>query len=306
MAAVYQLIIKVAEGNTTVLITGESGTGKELVARAIHEKGARAAQPFVAVNCGAIPETLIESELFGHVKGSFTGAVKDRSGLFRQADEGTLFLDEVGDLPLPLQVKLLRVLQEHEVVPIGANQGVQIDVRVLAATNKNLAEEVAAGRFREDLFYRLNVISISLPPLRERQGDLPLLLQHFLRHYAAISGKEVQQISPEAMRILLDHPYPGNIRELQNLMQHAVTMAEGKSIRPQDLPYPLVERRRRNGTSIDFFRKGVSLDAELEEYEQKILRAALERVGGVQKRAADLLGINYRSLRHRLQKYNMS
>ncbi|HXG18335.1 MAG TPA: sigma 54-interacting transcriptional regulator [Methylomirabilota bacterium] len=306
MAAVYQLITKVAESTTTVLITGESGTGKELVARAIHAKSPRANQPFVAVNCGAIPETLIESELFGHVKGAFTGAVKDRVGLFGQADGGTLFLDEVGELPLAMQVKLLRVLQEQEVTPVGASQGIRVDVRVLAATNRNLAEEVAAGRFREDLFYRLHVISIALPPLRERQDDLPLLIQHFLTHCTAASGKDIRHIAPEAMRALLDYSYPGNIRELQNIMQHAITMAEGDTIRKQDLPYPLVDRRKAGTTQSDFFRKGVSLDTELEEYEQKILRAALERVGGVQKKAADLLGINYRSLRHRLQKYHMT
>jgi DNA-binding NtrC family response regulator len=187
-----------------------------------------------------------------------------------------------------------------------ANHSIRIDVRVLAATNKNLAEEVAAGRFREDLFYRLHVISIVLPPLRERQEDLPLLMQHFLGHFTVSSGKAIQRISPEAMRVLLDHSYPGNIRELQNIMQHAVTMAESETIRVQDLPYPLIERRGATRTQPDFFGKGVSLDTELEEYEQKILRDALERVGGVQKRAAEILHINYRSLRHRLQKYNMT
>lgn len=306
MTAVYQIIMKVAESTTTVLITGESGTGKELIARAVHEKSHRANQPFIAVNCGAIPETLIESELFGHVKGAFTGAVKDRVGLLGQARGGTLFLDEVGELPLPMQVKLLRALQEHEITPIGANHGIHVDVRVLAATNKNLVEEVAAGRFRKDLFYRLNVISIVLPSLRERQGDLPLLIQHFLGHFTTLSGKPSQQISPEAMRALLDHSYPGNIRELQNIMQHAVTMTEGDAIRLQDLPYPLADRRKSTQNQADFFHRGVNLDTELEEYEQKILRTALERVGGVQKKAAELLGINYRSLRHRLQKYHMS
>jgi two-component system response regulator PilR (NtrC family) len=306
MTAVYQLITKVAESPTTILITGESGTGKELVARAIHEKSVRAQKPFVAVNCGAIPETLIESELFGHVKGSFTGAVKDRAGLFQQANGGTLFLDEVGELPLTMQVKLLRALQEHEITPVGSNQNLHVDVRVLAATNKNLSEEVTAGNFREDLFYRLHVISIVLPPLRERQGDLPLLIRHFLTHRTASGGKNIHQIVPDAMRALLDYTYPGNIRELQNIMQHAVTMAEDETIHLQDLPYPLVDRRRTVQAQADFFHKGVSLDSELEEYEQKILRTALERVGGVQKKAAELLGINYRSLRHRLQKYNMS
>jgi two-component system response regulator PilR (NtrC family) len=306
MMEIYQCISKVAESSTTVLITGESGTGKELIARAIHEKSPRAHQPFVAVNCGAIPETLIESELFGHVKGAFTGAVKDRAGLFEQADGGTLFLDEVGELPLAMQVKLLRALQEHEITPIGANHGIRIDARVLAATNKNLAEEVASGRFREDLFYRLNVISIALPPLRERQEDLPLLIHHFLTRTTTRDGKQIRQISPEAMRVLLDHSYPGNIRELQNIIQHAVTMTEEDSIRLQDLPYPLVDRRKSGQGQADFFHKGVNLDRELEEYEQKILRNALDRVGGVQKKAAELLGINYRSLRHRLQKYHMS
>lgn len=306
MAKVYQLVTKVADSTTTVLITGESGTGKELVAQAIHAKGPRAARPFVAVNCGAIPATLMESELFGHVKGAFTDAVKDRVGLFQQADGGTLFLDEVGELPLALQVKLLRVLQNHEVTPVGGSKGVRVEVRVLAATNRNLAEEVAAGRFREDLFYRLNVISVPLPPLRERQGDLPLLIHHFFTHFAAASGKAVPAISPEAMRAFLDYAYPGNIRELQNLIQHAVTMAEGDTIRLHDLPFPLVERRKTDGAQPDFFHKGMSLDTELEEYEQKILRAALEKAGGVQKKAAEVLGINYRSLRHRLQKYHLS
>jgi two-component system response regulator PilR (NtrC family) len=216
-------------------------------------------------------------------------------------------------------VKLLRVLQNHEVTPIGGSKTVRVDVRVLAATNKNLEEEVAAGRFREDLFYRLNVIRIALPPLRERRGDLPLLIHHFLTRFCAESGKETRQISPQAMRVLLDYAYPGNIRELENIIQHAVTMTEGETIRSVDLPAhirpvtpqphphaPLAERHSSNGISHDFFTKGVSLDTELEEYEQAILRAALEKAGGIQKRAAEVLGINYRSLRHRLQKYCLS
>lgn len=306
MAKVYQLVGKVADSQTTVLITGESGTGKELVARAIHEKGPRATRPFIPVNCGAIPESLMESELFGHVKGAFTGAVSDRIGLFRQAEGGTLFLDEVGELPLALQVKLLRVLQNREVTPVGSSKAVEVDVRVLAATNKNLAEEVAAGRFREDLFYRLNVIHISLPPLRERQGDLPLLIHHFLSHFAAVNGKTVHSVAPDAMHALLHYSYPGNIRELQNFIQHAVTLAEGDTIQLQDLPFPLVERRKSSWIQPDFFCKGISLDTELEEYERKILLAALQKAGGVQKKAAEVLGINYRSLRHRLQKYHLS
>lgn len=320
MRKVYRFITKVAECATTVLITGESGTGKELVARAIHEKGSRAARAFVPVNCGAIPAALMESELFGHVKGAFTGAVSDRTGLFRQADGGTLFLDEVGELPPTLQVKLLRVLQDHEVVPVGGNKGSRVDVRVLAATNKDLEKEVATGRFREDLFYRLNVIRIALPPLREREGDLPLLLRQFINRFAEANGKTIDKISPLAMRALLDYPYPGNIRELENVIQLAVTMAEGETIQLADLPVrlqqqgspplrsdvPFAERAQNHSADPDFFGKGVSLDAELEAYEQNILRAALEKSGGVQKKAAEALGINYRSLRHRLQKYNLS
>jgi PAS domain S-box-containing protein len=319
MHKVYRVITKVAEGATTVMITGESGTGKELVAQAIHDKGPRAARPFVPVNCGAIPAALMESELFGHVKGAFTDAVSDRTGLFRQADGGTLFLDEVGELPLTLQVKLLRVLQDHEVVPVGGNKGTRVDVRVLAATNKDLEKEVAAGRFREDLFYRLNVIRLALPPLREREGDLPLLLRHLINHFATANGKTIDKISPLAMRALLDYPYPGNIRELENVIQLAVTMAEGETIQLADLParlqqdsvqfrpdLPLAERLQSQSADPDFFSKGVSLDAELEAYEQNILRVALERSGGIQKKAAEFLGINYRSLRHRLQKYHLS
>ncbi len=319
MRKVYRLITKVAECTTTVLITGESGTGKELVARAIHGKSPRAARSFVPVNCGAIPAALMESELFGHVKGAFTGAVSDRTGLFRQADGGTLFLDEVGELPLTLQVKLLRVLQDHEVVPVGGNKGARVDVRVLAATNKNLEKEVAAGRFREDLFYRLNVIRLALPPLREREGDLPLLLRQLISRFAEANGKTIDKISPLAMRALLDYPYPGNIRELENVIQLAVTMAEAETIQLADLPARLQQdsAQFRPDLSVagspqsqsadpDFFSKGVSLDAELEAYEQNILRAALEKSGGIQKKAAEFLGINYRSLRHRLQKYNLS
>jgi two-component system response regulator PilR (NtrC family) len=263
----------------------------------------------------------MESELFGHLKGAFTGAVNNRLGLFREADGGTLFLDEIGELPLPLQVKLLRVLQEREVTPIGSNKGIPVNVRVIAATNRALDVEVAAGRFRQDLFYRLNVISISIPPLRDRGGDLPLLIHHFLVRFAATAGKGLHQISPQAMRILLEHHYPGNIRELENIIQHAVTMAEEDTIRSKDfpaylhtssLPHPSNSSIAgpQNGSEIslstDFFSKGVSLDAELEAYEQNILRAALKKTGGVQKKAAEVLGINYRSLRHRLQKYHLS
>ena len=318
MNAVYQLITKVADSTTTVLITGESGTGKELVARAIHDTGPYAEHAFVPVNCGAIPDSLIESELFGHVKGAFTGAVHDRIGLFRQADGGTIFLDEVGELPLAMQVKLLRVLQNQEVTPVGGQKPIRVTLRVLAATNRNLEEDVTAGKFREDLFYRLNVIRIELPALRERTGDLPLLIHHFLGKLSHQHGKDIRQVSPQAMRILLDHPYPGNIRELENIIQHAMTMAEADTLRRADLPAHiqpppsqansgglLIDAHFHSSTLLDFFNKGISLDAELETYEQAILRAALEQTGGIQKKAAEILGINYRSLRHRLQKYRL-
>jgi two-component system response regulator PilR (NtrC family) len=320
MNKVYQLVTKVAESTSTVLINGESGTGKELVARGIHDKSLRASRPFVPVNCGAIPESLIESELFGHVKGAFTGAINNRPGLFREADSGTIFLDEIGELPLALQAKLLRVLQEREVTPVGSNKGIHVDVRVVAATNRNLESEIAAGRFREDLFYRLNVITIPLPSLRERTGDLPLLIHHFLAWFSVANGKTVKHVSPQAMKTLLEHTYPGNIRELENLIQYAVTMTEDDTIRCEDFPASFQSApqhspsvtvstkvtQNSNGHHSDFFGKGVSLDAELEEYEQRILQAALEKAGGVQKKAADFLGINYRSLRHRLQKYHLS
>ncbi len=320
MNKLYQLITKVAESTSSVLIIGESGTGKELVAHAVHDKGPRANHPFVPVNCGAIPESLMESELFGHVKGAFTGAVNNRLGLFREADGGTIFLDEIGEMPLPLQVKLLRVLQEREVTPVGGNKGGHVDIRVIAATNRDLEAEVAAGRFRQDLYYRLNVITLSTPPLRERMGDLPLLIHHFLVRSATTNGKTPHQISPQAMRILLDYHYPGNIRELENIIQHAVTMAEEETIRGKDFPAHLQTPAVPHGedsaqtkelsnhspqVSTDFFGKGISLDDELETYEQNILRAALAKTGGVQKRAAEVLGINYRSLRHRLQKYHL-
>lgn len=320
MNRVYQLVAKVAESTSTVLISGESGTGKELVARAIHDKSLRANRPFVPMNCGAIPESLIESELFGHVKGAFTGAINNRPGLFREAEGGTIFLDEIGELPLALQVKLLRVLQEREVMPVGSNKGIHVDVRVVAATNRNLEAEMAAGRFREDLFYRLNVITIPLPPLRERTGDLPLLIHHFLAQFSAANGKTVKHVSPQAMKTLLEHSYPGNIRELENIIQHAVTMTDEDTIHCQDFPVSLQNPSQhsqsvtlstlvtQNGNSAkhDFFDRGVSLDAELEEYEQRILQAALEKAGGSQKKAAEFLGINYRSFRHRLQKYHLS
>ncbi len=320
MLQIVELIHKVAPTESTVLITGESGTGKELVARAIHALGPRREKPMVVVNCAAIPANLIESELFGHVRGAFTGAVADRRGLFRAADGGTIFLDEVGDLPLALQVKLLRVLQERSFTPVGAQTQIAVDVRVIAATNRDLEGEVSRGTFREDLFYRLNVIRIQVPPLRERTDDLPMLIEHFLAQFAESLHHPVCKLSAPAMRRLLSHSYPGNIRELENIIEHAVALAESEIITEEDLPADL----RKNGAApatvnnatgagsegatstaeVEWMEAGSSnLDAELEAIEKRLLEEALRRAGGVRKRAAEILGINYRSLRHRLSKY---
>jgi len=236
MREVYRLAVGVAPTSSTVLILGESGTGKELTARAIHEHSSRANKPFVAVNCSAIPVDLVESELFGHVRGAFTGAVTTREGLFKSADQGTIFLDEVGDLPPLAQVKLLRALQEGEIKPVGTNETKRVDVRVLAATNVDLRTKIAAGRFREDLYYRLNVICIELPPLRKRRDDIAILAHHFLRKYAARQGREVTKISDEAMRVLRSQNWPGNVRELENAMEHALVYCREDTILPHHLP----------------------------------------------------------------------
>jgi two-component system, NtrC family, response regulator PilR len=313
---IHQLIRKVALTRTNVLITGESGTGKELVARAIHLNGPRKTKPFVAVNCGAIPEGLIESELFGHVRGAFTGAVVDHPGLFKQADQGTIFLDEVGELPVHLQVKLLRVLQETTFTPVGGNKPIKVDVRFIAATNRNLRREMEEGRFREDLYYRLNVVQMAMPALRDRREDIAMLADYFMRKFACLHNKKIEEISSSALMHLLTHHYPGNVRELENIIEHAVTVTNKNILTDDDLPAyinanPLAEDCHIIETippdeANVFFEKGLSLDAELETHEKCILLAALKRANGVQKRAAEILGINYRSFRHRLEKYGMS
>jgi two-component system response regulator PilR (NtrC family) len=315
---VRQLIEKVARSDATLLITGESGTGKELVARAVHARSARREHPFIAVNCGAIPASLIESELFGHVKGAFTGAVGDRAGLFRMADGGTIFLDEIGDLPLPLQVKLLRILQERTFTPVGADTHVAVDVRVIAATNRQLGEEVHLKRFREDLFYRLNVLTLELPPLRGRRQDIPPLVRRLLRQCSELNGKHVERLSVAASRRLYQYEYPGNVRELENIIEHAVALCDGETIHEHHLP-DYVLKTSANGeretsavesvpavTSPPCAAPGIDhLDDSLAAYEKAILLRALSEAGGVKKRAAELLGINYRSFRHRLQKYGL-
>jgi len=317
MRRMFSLIEKTAPTDSTILITGESGTGKELVARAAHARSPRAKREFVAVNCGAIPETLIESELFGHVRGAFTGAVTDRPGLFRQANGGTIFLDEIGELTPSLQVRLLRVLQDLQIVPVGGSNAITVDVRVVAATNRDLERLVAAGKFREDLYYRLNVIRIETPPLRTRPEDIPILLMHLLRTCSTRHGKAVAKLSPRTMRILATYAYPGNIRELENIVDHAVTLCEGDILTEHDLPAylssrpepaekPVQETPQAAAVTTPLFVEGRNLDDQLAHYEKDMLLAALDRAGGVRKRAAELLGIKYRSLRHRLSKYGLA
>lgn len=309
MQKVATLIERVAPTDATVLITGESGTGKEVVARAIHALSPRASKPFIAVNCGAISENLLESELFGHKKGAFTGALVDHQGLVRKAEGGTLFLDEIGELPLHLQVKLLRVLQERTIRPVGSDSDIPVNVRVVTATNRNLRREIELGRFREDLYYRLNVINITLPPLRERGEDVPLLIKSFMRR--GRPDGNIPVIHPTAMQILLDYSYPGNVRELENIIERALVLG-GDAILPEHLPDSMRERDGRTRTPMKTTvveLEGVSFPMELDkvlgELEKHYLMLALQRSNGAKKQAAQLLGINFRSFRYRLQKFGL-
>jgi two-component system response regulator PilR (NtrC family) len=301
MQEVFDLIAQVAETKTNVLVSGESGTGKELVARAIHEQGDRQGEPFIAINCGAIPENLLESELFGHARGSFTGAVQNKEGLFEAASGGTLFLDEIAELSPALQVKLLRALQEKTIRRVGDTVDRKVDVRIVSATNRRLEEEVAAGRFREDLYYRLNVIQLTLPPLRERSEDIPLLVQHFIRRYSEELGKRVDGMDAEAYEVLARYPFPGNVRELENLIERAVALSRGTTIGCDLLPATVVQvRETRDAARITS--AGVDLEKLVADYERTLLHEALRATGGVKKRAARLLGISFRSFRYRLEK----
>ncbi len=304
MQRVYELIGQVSNTKTNVLILGESGTGKELVARAVHAESDRSQAPFVAINCAAIPENLLESELFGHVKGAFTGAVQNKAGLFESADRGTLFLDEVAELPPPLQVKLLRAIQEKNIRRVGDSRDRQVDTRILAATNRRLEEEVAAGRFREDLYYRLNVIQIALPSLRERIEDLPLLVQHFVERYAVELGKPVRGLTDAAMQCLAGYRFPGNVRELENVVERAVALSRDEWIDVEALP-PSVLRTPEEHESPHIPAEGVDLDAMVARYEGGLLLEALRRSQGVKKRAAQLLNISFRSFRYRLEKLGL-
>jgi two-component system response regulator AtoC len=300
MVPVLLLADKVAQHSTTVLITGESGTGKELIARGIHERSPRSERAFLAVNCGSIPENLLESELFGHAKGAFTGADKDRKGLFEEADKGTLFLDEIGELPLSMQVKLLRVLQEQEIRRLGATGHRKVDVRIIAATARNLLEEVQEGCFREDLFYRLNVVNIHLPPLRERISDIPVLCEYFINKFSASMNRlDVEGLAPAALQRLLAYSWPGNIRELENVLERAMLLTEGKFIQPESLPEMLSGSQE--GHPFNVLRGISSIKKGRQLVDQWLIERAMETTGGNKSRAAELLEISYPSLLSKLK-----
>ena len=311
MLRIYEMIRRVANTKSSVLITGESGTGKELIARAVHYNGPLKDKPFVTVNCGAIPENLMESEMFGHKKGSFTGAIADKKGLFEVANGGTIFLDELGELPLSMQVKLLRVIQEGTFKRVGGTEDIVVDVRVISATNKTLDVEVKAGRFREDLFYRMNVIQVHCPPLRERKEDILMLANHFLEKFSKVLAIDVKKISQEAMDVLKRYHYPGNVRELENIIERTVALEPGSIILPESLPRHLLEVQQAPGQldankiEIDTT-KGIDLEKLVAEFERTLLTKALQQAGGIKKRAARLLNISFRSMRYRVDKYALS
>ena len=310
MRAIFDLIQTVAPQSSRILITGESGTGKELVARAIHDNSARSNATFITINCGAFPETLLESELFGYMKGAFTGANENRQGLFQAAHEGTLFMDEIGDMTPAMQVKLYRVLQEHKVRPLGSNEEIEVDVRVIAATNKDLEKEIAGGNFREDLYYRLSVIPIHLPPLRERREDIPLLARAFLERFRKSMEKAVEGLEPHALRLLEAYDWPGNVRELENTIERAVALESGKSISVKSLPDKISSAVVAAGSLATEESKlvppeGLDFDKRIAEIERAYLRGALSQSGGVGTRAAELLRISYRSFKHYAKKYKL-
>jgi len=302
MDEVMGLVARVAPSQATILIRGESGTGKELIAYAIHYVSPRSEKPFVKVNCSAIPETLLESELFGHEKGAFTGATQRRIGRFEEADGGSIFLDEIGDLAPGTQIKLLRILQEKEFQRLGSNLTLKTDVRVIAATHKDLEEAMKRGEFREDLYYRLNVISIHLPPLRERKEDIPLLIEYFLKKYSKQNQKSISDITKEARHLILHYPYPGNVRELENIIERAVVLCRGEIITTQDLPFHLKEGK---SEKLWEFHRVKTLPESLEEIERDLIVKALHQYQGIQTKAAEGLGISERVLRYKMKKYRI-
>ena len=310
---IFDLINRIAPTPANVLIYGESGTGKELVARAIHRLSRVADNPFVPITCSAIPETLLESELFGHVKGSFTGAIANKDGLFKQADGGTAFLDEIGELTPIIQTKLLRFLQEREFMPVGSTKSKKVNVRIIAATNRNLEEEVLAGNFREDLFYRLAVVPIRVPPLRERKGDVPLLVNHFMKKYSDLLGKEIQKISSYGLEVLMNYDFPGNVRELENIIERGVALEASNIILPESLELSSHRQQVQSQESSplfvaardeeELFARG--MEDVIVSLEKKLLQHALNKTGNSKKKAAELLKITFRSLRYKTKKYDL-
>ena len=304
MLAVFRMVETIARTNSTVLITGESGTGKDLVARALHFNSLRREHPFVALNCGAVPETLLESELFGHVKGAFTGAESNKKGLIEVAERGSIFLDEIGETNATMQVKLLRILQDRRFRRLGGTEEVQADIRVIAATNQDLQKLVSDGRFREDLFYRINVIPIHLPPLRERREDIPLLAVHFVEKFAEAMGKSVRSITSDAMALLQEHQWPGNVRELENLMERGVALETHEALLPETIA-PYVGATPKVAAAPALPDAGFDLEEHVKGIERDYIAQALSRAGGVQVKAAELLGMSFRSFRYYVKKYNL-
>ena len=302
---VLNLIERVAQSNSNVLITGETGTGKELVARRIHFLSSRANKPLISVNCGAIPSEILESELFGHVKGAFTGAITDRKGRFEMANGGSIFLDEIGDMSCHLQVKLLRVLQEKEFEPVGSNKTLRVDVRIITATNKNLEKAVAEGRFREDLFYRLNVLPVLVPPLRQRRSDIPLLVEHFIEKFNRLNQKKIEGVSADAMNLLYWYAWPGNVRQLENFIERLVFLKDGGIIDVQDIPSQYQAKPECSGsapTTISDLSRGIDLNSVMNQYESSLILKALEKTGWNRNQAALLLNINRTTLVEKMKK----
>ena len=306
MQTIFGLIERVARTTSTVLIEGESGTGKELIARAIHFSSPRAGERFLSINCGAMPEALLESELFGHERGAFTGAVRDKHGLFQEAHRGTLFLDEIGEMSLPMQVKLLRALQDKTVRRVGGTVEEAVDVRIITATNQELREKIARGELREDLYYRINVIPVGLPPLRERREDIPLLVGHFLHKNCATLGLKPKKLSAEALSLLEGYTWPGNVRELENLIERAVALSASDVITAVDLPDYLASGSRATAASADLPEEGLDLEAFLDRIRTDLMHQALARTGGVQTQAAELLGMTFRSFRYYARKAGLT
>jgi two-component system response regulator PilR (NtrC family) len=305
MLDIFELVDRIAGTSSTVLIQGESGTGKELIARAIHYASARREQRFLSINCGALPEDLLESELFGHERGAFTGAVKEKKGLFQEADQGTIFLDEIGDMSLPMQVKLLRALQDRTVRKVGGTREEAVDVRIIAATNQDLRRGIRDATFREDLFYRINVIPILVPPLRQRREDIPPLVEHFLGKFAEGMGGAPKRIAVEAMRLLEAYEWPGNVRQLENLIERAIALSSDDVISARDIPLEIIRGSERAGDAVTLPVEGIELEEHLTDLRRELMSQALERCDGVQTKAAELLNMSFRSFRYYAKKLGL-